>query len=365
MFQRDQISTITAFRHPLKRRRIISKRRELKAGQAPVSIRTLLEDTDERGSLLISEDYPPVLQRKKEEHHLIVNLKPSNSIAQLCHFLAMVNFNLRPGAYLVCCLETNRMRKQRNLSWLPGLWGWIYHSLDYMMTSFLPAVKTPAWISRTLAAGEWQALSYYEMVGRLVYCGFEVVADEEIEGLHYIAAKKVSAPPSHPIEQYGLVMKIPRVGKGGRLIDVYKFRTMVPFSEYAQEYICRRNHLARGGKFRNDKRVTRIGSLLRRYWIDELPMLWNLLKGEVKLVGVRPVSAAYLALYRPEVRQKRKQFRPGLFPPFYADMPSTLDEIQDSEIRYLERWQRAPFRTDGVYFLKIVGNIVFGGARSK
>lgn len=365
MFQNNQISTITASGRRSRRRRLIHNRPGTKPQPAPISIRTLLDETDEAGALIISEDYPTVLQQEQEKHHLIVNLKPANSIRQLSHFLAMVNRNLRPGAYLVCCLETNILRKQRNLSWFPGVWGWLYHFLDYLMIRVLPAVKITRWFSTALSAGPWRALSYYEMVGRLIYCGFEVVADEEIDGLHYMAAKKVALPPPNPAEHYGLLMELPRVGMNGKVIHVYKFRTMVPFSEHAQDYIYQRNHLCRGGKFRNDRRVTRIGGIIRRYWLDEIPMLINLLKGEVKLIGVRPVSAGYLSLYRPEVREKRKNFRPGLFPPFYADLPSTLDEIQDSELRYLERWEQAPFRTDAVYFLKILWNIVFGGARSK
>ena len=56
--------------------------------------------------------------------------------------------------------------------------------------------------------------------------------------------------------------------------------------------------------------------------------------------------------------------KPGLIPPFYADMPKTLEEIMASEMRYLEAYEKHPFRTDIRYFFKAMWNILFKGARS-
>jgi lipopolysaccharide/colanic/teichoic acid biosynthesis glycosyltransferase len=93
-------------------------------------------------------------------------------------------------------------------------------------------------------------------------------------------------------------------------------------------------------------------------------MLMNLLRGDIKLVGVRPLSNQYFELYTEELRAKRIRTKPGLIPPFYADMPKTLDEIQSSEDRYLEAHFRRPFRTDWKYFWKAAYNIVVKKARS-
>ena len=94
-------------------------------------------------------------------------------------------------------------------------------------------------------------------------------------------------------------------------------------------------------------------------------MFINVLRGDMKLVGVRPLSNHYFSLYSQELQEKRTKFRPGLLPPFYADMPKTLDEIQDSEMRYLEACEkRGCFITDCVYAWKIVVNILFRKARS-
>ena len=155
-----------------------------------------------------------------------------------------------------------------------------------------------------------------------------------------------------------------RIGRGGRLVKIYKLRTMHPYSEYIQEYVYTQNHLASGGKIRDDFRVTTLGRFLRRYWLDELPSLWNWLRGDVKIVGVRPLSRHYFSLYSPELQQRRIGFKPGLIPPFYADLPESLEEIQASEMRYLDAYEKAPLRTDWRYFRKAVYNIVVRGAKS-
>ena len=79
-----------------------------------------------------------------------------------------------------------------------------------------------------------------------------------------------------------------RLGRGGRPFRMYKFRTMAPGSEEALLDLCGRN-LARGMvKIVDDPRVTVMGSRLRRYSLDELPQLWNVIRGDMSLVGPRP-----------------------------------------------------------------------------
>ncbi|HQB87210.1 MAG TPA: hypothetical protein PLL51_09445, partial [Bacteroidales bacterium] len=62
---------------------------------------------------------------------------------------------------------------------------------------------------------------------------------------------------------------------------------------------------------------------------------------------------------------RRIRYKPGLIPPFYADMPKNLDEIQASENRYLDSYEKNPVLTDIRYFFKSVGNILFKHARSR
>ena len=94
-------------------------------------------------------------------------------------------------------------------------------------------------------------------------------------------------------------------------------------------------------------------------------MLLNLLKGDMKLVGVRPISQHYYSLYCKELQEQRVKHKPGLLPPFYADMPKTLDEIQASEMRYLTMCEkRGTLLTDFVYFWRILYSILFKRAHS-
>jgi lipopolysaccharide/colanic/teichoic acid biosynthesis glycosyltransferase len=124
------------------------------------------------------------------------------------------------------------------------------------------------------------------------------------------------------------------------------------------------NDLQEGGKFNNDFRVTTLGKFFRKTWMDELPMIINLLKGEMKIVGVRPLSKHYFSLYSKELQEKRIKYKPGLIPPFYVDLPSTLEEIQQSELTYLYEYENCPFRTDMHYFFKALYNILIKKKRS-
>lgn len=82
------------------------------------------------------------------------------------------------------------------------------------------------------------------------------------------------------------------------------------------------------------------------------------------MVGVRPLSSQYFNLYSKELKEKRSKHKPGLIPPFYADLPKTLDEIMASEMHYLEEHEKHPIKTDIKYFLKAWQNILFKKARS-
>lgn len=103
---------------------------------------------------------------------------------------------------------------------------------------------------------------------------------------------------------------------------------------------------------------------MRMFWLDELPMLYNWLKGDLQLVGVRPLSNQYLGLYTNELRELRKRVKPGLIPPYYADLPKTLEEIMESEKKYIQAYLTNPLKTQCKYFIKCFINIVIRRARS-
>lgn len=74
-----------------------------------------------------------------------------------------------------------------------------------------------------------------------------------------------------------------RSGLGGRVVHTYKFRTMHPYSEYLQQYMYDLHGLQKGGKIENDFRMTTWGKVMRKLWLDELPMLYNWVKGDFGL----------------------------------------------------------------------------------
>lgn len=112
-----------------------------------------------------------------------------------------------------------------------------------------------------------------------------------------------------------------RVGRGGRLFGCLKFRSMVPNAEARLAELlatdeCAREEWAATRKLKNDPRVTRIGRFLRATSLDELPQLINVLKGDMSLVGPRPVQAAELATYYGAAAEHYQSVRPGITGPW-------------------------------------------------
>lgn len=103
-----------------------------------------------------------------------------------------------------------------------------------------------------------------------------------------------------------------RVGKNGKEFRFFKFRTMYPDAESHLEQLLAKNEM--NGpvfKIKDDPRITKVGKILRRTSMDELPQLWNILKGDMSLVGPRPALPRETAQYDEEAR-KRLEVIPGL-----------------------------------------------------
>lgn len=107
-----------------------------------------------------------------------------------------------------------------------------------------------------------------------------------------------------------------RVGMKGRTFKCYKFRSMVNNSQEVLEYLLATDPVAKAEwekdfKLKNDPRITPIGHFIRKTSIDELPQLWNVLKGDMSFVGPRPVTEVELQRYRQYVRYYLA-VRPGI-----------------------------------------------------
>lgn len=299
-----------------------------------------------------------------EKYDYIINLHKINDIKNLDHFLDAVNTKLEPKGFFFCCIETKDQRKQRIFRKFPPVINIIYYSFDFIIKRVLPKLKFTRGIYFFLTRGENAVISRAEALGRLSRAGFKIKQESFIENKLCIEARKISDPSPNNDNIYGPLIALPRVGRMGKIIKVYKLRTMHPYSEYIQDYVYKLYDLQDGGKFKNDFRITSWGGICRKIWLDELPMFINYFKGDMKLFGVRPLSKQYFELYKKEVQDRRILYKPGLIPPFYADMPADLEAIQASELNYLNSYDKHPFLTDFRYFWKSMWNIVFHTARS-
>lgn len=295
---------------------------------------------------------------------LIINLKKINDLRFLNQYFLLAHGALKPGGWLVGKAHTLETHKSYLLERFPKPLGGILYVMDFAWNRVTPKLPLVKKVYFALTKGLNRIISKAEVLGRLYYCGFEVVDDTVLNDRYYFIARKTRQPSNDPDPTYGPLVKLKRSGVGGRPITVYKLRTMHPYSEYLQDYVYRQNDLQEGGKFSNDFRVTEWGETFRRLWIDELPMLYNWLRGDLQVVGVRPLSRQYLELYSPELRELRSKVKPGLVPPFYADLPKTFEEICESEQRYIESFMEKPFRTQWRYFWMSFWNIVVKRARS-
>ena len=103
-----------------------------------------------------------------------------------------------------------------------------------------------------------------------------------------------------------------RVGKNGELFDMYKFRSMVVNAEELKEKLAHQNEMSGPMfKMKDDPRVTKVGKFIRKTSLDELPQLWNVLKGDMSLVGPRPSLPKEVAQFE-KLMYKRLSVKPGL-----------------------------------------------------
>lgn len=324
--------------------------------QATFDERTAIVDTND-GNTLAGLDKP----------HLIFNMMGLTHVRHLNTLLNKSNETLADDGYLWCHSRTARLKRIVILSKYPRLIGkWIYFH-HYVWHRVISQLKLTRWFYMFITNGRNRSYSRVEILGRMYRAGFEVVDERFVHGEFYVLGRKVKAPIWNDDPTNGLLVKLNRVGYKGKMIGVYKFRTMYPYSEYLQPYMYARLGLASGGKFAHDYRVNWLGHKLRGGWMDEFPMLINLFKGQIKLVGVRPISRHYLSLYTPEMQKLHVSVKPGLMPPFYYErqIPVTLEDVQESERRYIEAWEKHHFATDWRYFWGIIANIVFKRRRSK
>lgn len=177
---------------------------------------------------------------------------------------------------------------------------------------------------------------------RLKHAGDRVVA-----GLLLLTAAPVMAVVALMIRMTSggpVLYRQERVGQHGQVFTILKFRTMVVGADRHLAPLLKSRHLGDEPLFKipDDPRVTRVGRVLRRASLDELPQLVNVVRGEMSLVGPRPQRPAEVELYEP-AHFRRLAVRPGLTGLWQVSGRSELDwpRAVELDLKYVDEWSLA------------------------
>ena len=132
-----------------------------------------------------------------------------------------------------------------------------------------------------------------------------------------------------------------RIGRNGRVFKFYKFRSMRVDAEEIKKDLMSQNQM-QGGRFKieNDPRITKIGHFIRKTSLDELPQFWNVLKGDMSLVGTRPPTLDEYMTYTPE-QKRRLSFKPGITGLWQISGRSEIknfDDVVKLDVAYIDGW---------------------------
>lgn len=143
---------------------------------------------------------------------------------------------------------------------------------------------------------------------RLVDIAFSLCAIAALSPVFIVTALAIRLESKGPI-----FFSQQRVGTGGREFPFYKFRSMVPNAEALKAQLMEQNESGQGVifKMKNDPRVTKVGRIIRKFSIDELPQFYNVLKGDMSVVGPRPPVPGEVVQYQADA-WKRLEVIPGL-----------------------------------------------------
>lgn len=138
-----------------------------------------------------------------------------------------------------------------------------------------------------------------------------------------------------------LIFKQPRVGKNGRIFNIYKLRSMYVDAEERKKELMDENKME-GLMFKmdNDPRITKVGKFIRKTSIDELPQFWNVLKGDMSLVGTRPPTVDEFEQYESH-HKRRLSMRPGITGMWQVCGRSDIqnfEEVVKLDVKYIDNW---------------------------
>ena len=221
---------------------------------------------------------------------LLVNLHNINNLRRINHYFINSYNKLSTGGLLVGSFIPLENFDSHLRGQMPHFLYAIMLPFHFIFHRVFPKLAITKQIYFILTDGKNRTLSKAEIFGRLSFCGFKMEKYETIGNQIYFTCKKSKTISEEQSPSYGPIVKLKRIGHHGRIINIYKFRTMYPFSEFIQKDVFEENNLDASGKFLNDFRITSWGRILRKYFIDEIPQLYNWLRSDISLVGVRAIS---------------------------------------------------------------------------
>mgnify|MGYP000896892858 CR=1 FL=1 len=186
-------------------------------------------------------------------------------------------------------------------------------------------------------------VAYRRVPENLVALGFKHLVDKTgaVIGILLAAPIMITAAIAIKLESRGPVFfKQTRSGANGRPFPLYKFRTMTADAERHKESLRDLNEMSGPVfKIKQDPRVTRVGRVLRKYSIDEIPQFFNILRGEMSLVGPRPPLPSEVANYEPWQRRKLA-VKPGLTCIWQVSGRNQIDfeDWMRLDLEYIDNW---------------------------
>ena len=197
-----------------------------------------------------------------------------------------------------------------------------------------------------------RGFSFYEAIKRLIDIICSFVGILVLSPLFIIIAIIIKFTSKGPV-----FFSQKRVGRNGKEFDMYKFRSMVVNAEELKEKLAAQNEMSGPMfKMKDDPRVTKVGKFIRKTSLDELPQLWNVLKGDMSLVGPRPSLPKEVAQFE-DWMYKRLEVKPGLTCYWQVSGRNNIDfeDWMKLDVKYVEErnlWIdiKLIFKTVGVLF---------------
>lgn len=192
--------------------------------------------------------------------------------------------------------------------------------------------------------------SYEQAIKRILDIMLSVFATVVLSPVMLVTAIAIKFDSEGPV-----IFKQKRVGQNGRTFNMYKFRSMCVDAEARKEELLQKNEM--DGfmfKIKDDPRVTKVGKFIRKTSIDELPQLFNVIKGDMSLVGTRPPTVDEVSKYE-RGQWRRISIKPGVTGLWQISGRNSItdfDEVVELDLRYIDNWSLS---ADIAILIKTVG----------